>query len=58
MVPVVGNIVSGAWDIGVAAKQFATGTDLNGRKVSTSQTFVRLGFGVVGLIPVVGNAIK
>jgi hypothetical protein len=58
MVPVVGNIASGVWDIGVAAKQFATGTDLNGRQVSTSQSFVRLGFGVVGLIPVVGNVIK
>lgn len=44
MVPVIGNIASGAWDIGWAAKQLVTGTDINGRQVSTSQSFVRLGF--------------
>lgn len=58
MVPVVGNVVSGAWDIGWATKQLITGTDINGRKVGTSQSFVRLGFGVVGLIPVIGNIAK
>lgn len=52
------NIISGVYDIGMAGKQFITGTDINGRKVSTTQSFVRLGFGIVGLIPVVGNVVK
>ena len=53
-----GNIVSGLYDIGMAGKQFATWTDINGRKVGTTQTFVRLGFWVVWLIPIVGNVVK
>jgi hypothetical protein len=53
-----GNIVSWIYDIGMAGKQFATWTDINGRQVSTTQSFVRLGFGVVWLIPVVGNVVK
>jgi hypothetical protein len=57
MIPGV-NIVSWIYDIGMAGKQLYTGTDINGRQVSTTQSFVRLGFGVVWLIPIVGNVVK
>ncbi|EKE27781.1 MAG: hypothetical protein ACD_3C00154G0024 [uncultured bacterium (gcode 4)] len=58
LVPVVWNVVSWSWDIWWWVKQLVTWEDINHRKVSKTQSFVRIWFWVVGLIPVIWNVAK